>query len=172
MRKLTQWDVAYAVNMTLACGISYFIITQLLVQFVDAPSDLLGGMWAVAATIFVFRDKRSLSLRAGLDRLLATCISFSLCLIYLIAFPFTPLGMIVLIWVGTLIVMFMNRDDDITTTGITTVVVLVVAALSPIAAWHQPLLRLIDTVVGISVGLSCKWIASYVFFRMVGQPIR
>jgi uncharacterized YccA/Bax inhibitor family protein len=68
--------------------------------------------------------------------------------------------------------MFMNRDDDITTTGITTVVVLVVAALSPIAAWHQPLLRLIDTVVGISVGLSCKWIASYVFFRMVGQPIR
>ena len=172
MRKLTEWDVAFAVNMTVACGISYFIITRLLVSLVDLPSDLLGGMWAVVATIFVFRGKRSASVAAGLDRLLATCVSFALCFIYLLVFPFTPLGMVALICTGTLIVMVMNRDDDIVTTGITTAVVMVVAALSPISAWHQPLLRLVDTVVGISVGLACKWVASYAFSRVVGEPVR
>jgi hypothetical protein len=46
----------------------------------DKPSDLLGGMWAVAATIFVFRDTHSESLSAGVSRLIATSVSFALCL--------------------------------------------------------------------------------------------
>jgi uncharacterized membrane protein YgaE (UPF0421/DUF939 family) len=169
MKKLTPWDVAYAVDMTIACGISYAIITQLLVHFVDKPSDLLGGMWAVVSTVFVFREKRAISLTAGLDRLLATCVSFALCLVYLLVFPFTPLGLAAVIGIGTVVMMLLGREDDIVTTGITTAVVLVVAALSPDEAWQQPILRLIDTVVGIGVGLSCKWIASFAFFWVVGH---
>jgi hypothetical protein len=56
--------------------------------------------------------------------------------------------------------------------SITTAVVMVVAALSPQDAWHQPLLRLVDTVVGIAVGVSCKWIASFLFYRLFGEPAR
>jgi hypothetical protein len=60
MKKLTPWDIAYAVDITIACGISYAIITQLLVHFVDRPSDLLGGMWAVVSTVLSFvRDALS-----------------------------------------------------------------------------------------------------------------
>jgi uncharacterized membrane protein len=73
---------------------------------------------------------------------------------------------------GTLAMTLLGRQDEIVTTGITTAVVLVVAGLSPEGAWRQPILRLIDTVIGIGVGVICKWIASYLFFRLVGEPSR
>jgi uncharacterized YccA/Bax inhibitor family protein len=47
----------------------------------------------------------------------------------------------------------LRRPDDIITTGITTAVVLVVAALSPDHAWKQPILRVVDTIVGVIVGV-------------------
>ena len=172
MKKLTAWDVAYAVAMTIACAISYAVITELLVRFVNEPTELLGGMWAVVATVFVFRESRARSIDAGLARLFATCVSFALCLVYLLLFPFTGLGMAVMIGVGTMAMMLLGRQGDIVTTGITTAVVLVVAAMNPQEAWRQPILRLVDTVVGITVGVSCKWFASYVFYRAVGQPVQ
>jgi len=170
--RLSSWDVVYAVNTAIACLITYWIITYALSQFVDRPSDLLGGMWAVAATVFVFRDTRVSSLSAGTARLIATCVSFALCLLYLWAFPFTAVGLAALIGVGTLLMMRLDRRDDIVITGITTAVVMVVAAMSPHDVWHQPLLRLVDTVVGIAVGFVCKWIGSSVFFKLTGEPVR
>jgi hypothetical protein len=38
MKKLTPWNVAYAVDMAIACGISYAIIAQVLVPFVDSAA--------------------------------------------------------------------------------------------------------------------------------------
>jgi hypothetical protein len=40
---------------------------------------------------------------------------------------------------------------------------MVAAALNPHAAWEQPILRLVDTVVGVAVGLA----ASYVSFQLM-----
>jgi uncharacterized membrane protein YgaE (UPF0421/DUF939 family) len=59
----------------------------------------------------------------------------------------------------------LDRREDIITTGITTTVVMVVAAMSPKDAWQQPFLRLIDTVVGIGVGIGCIQIASLLRIR-------
>jgi uncharacterized membrane protein YgaE (UPF0421/DUF939 family) len=172
MKQLTPWHVAYALFMAIACGISYTIITQVLVQFVDRPDVLLGGMWAVVATVFVFRESRESSLSAGLARLIATCVSFALCLAYLLMFPFTGLGMAIVIGLGTIVMVLLGRQEDIVTTGITTTVVLVAAALSTQPAWQQPILRLVDTLVGIAVGVLFKWLASYAFYRAVGEPVR
>src|ERR1700694_810424 len=72
--KLSSWDVVYALNMAIACLITYWIVTHILSRFVDETSGLLGGMWAVAATVFVFRETRRRSLSAGADRLIATCV--------------------------------------------------------------------------------------------------
>jgi uncharacterized membrane protein YccC len=170
--KLSSWDFAYALDMAIACAISYWVTTDALYPLVDRDSDLLGGMWAVVATMFVFRETRRHSLSAAMARLIATCVSFALCLLYLWIFPFTALGMAVVLGIGTLAMMLLNRRDDIVTTGITTAVVMVVAGISPLDAWHQPLLRLIDTVAGIAVGVACKWIGSSVFFRLTGKPVR
>ena len=167
--KLSSWDVVYALNMAIACLITYWIMTHTLSRFVDVPSDFLGGMWAVAATVFVFRETRLRSLSAGISRLIATCVSFALCLLYLLLFPFAPVGMAALIAIGTLVMALLDRRDDIVTVGITTVVVMVVAAMSPVDAWQQPLLRLADTVVGIAVGVACKWIGSFLFYKFLGE---
>jgi uncharacterized membrane protein YgaE (UPF0421/DUF939 family) len=169
---VSLWDVFHAVEMAIACLISYWIVTVGLARFVDRPDDLLGGMWAVVATIFVFRENRGASLAAGISRLSATCVSFALCLAYLSIFPFTAPGMATLLALGTLIMAHLGRRDDIVTTGITTAVVMVVAALSPHDAWRQPLLRLLDTVVGIGGGVCCEWVASWLFFRITGETTR
>jgi hypothetical protein len=46
--RLSLWDVVYALNMAMACLVSYWIMTDILSRFVDRPSDFLGGMCAVA----------------------------------------------------------------------------------------------------------------------------
>jgi uncharacterized membrane protein YccC len=164
-QKLSPGDIIYALEMAIACAISYWIITYGLAPFVDRASDFLGGMWAAVATVFVFRDTRAGSVSAGLSRLIATCVSFALCLLYLLLLPFQPVGMAVVIGVGTVIMMLLGRREDIVTTGITTAVVMVVAGMSPQDAWQQPLLRLVDTVVGIAVGIACRWIGSFLFVK-------
>jgi uncharacterized membrane protein YccC len=153
-------NVVDAIAMSAACLIAYWLMTTGLTGFVGTPTDFLGGMWAAIATAFVFRDTNSASLLAGMQRLIATFVSFALCLPYLWIFPFTPAGMAVLLGIGTVVMVLLKRRNDIITTAITTIVVMVVAAMSPWDAWQQPLLRLVDTVVGIAVGVSCKWIGS------------
>jgi hypothetical protein len=85
-QRLSPEDIIYALEMSIACAISYSIITYCLALFVNRASDFLGGMWASVATVFVFRDTRANSLSAGLARLIATCVSFALCLLYLVLF--------------------------------------------------------------------------------------
>jgi len=152
--------VSHAVVLAICCFISYRIITDILVaaQFVPRDDELLGGMWAVIATIFVFRYSYDESARAALSRTSATLVSFALCFVYLLIFPFRPLGMAALIGVGAIVLSLIGRSEDIITTGITTAVVMVVAGISPQHAWRQPILRLIDTLVGIGVGIAGAWI--------------
>jgi uncharacterized membrane protein YccC len=165
-------DVFYALDMALACLISYSVTTRVLAPFVAEPDAFLGGMWATVATVFVFREARASSWSAGVSRLIATGVSFALCLVYLLVLPFHPVGLAALLAAGTLILMALDRRDDIVTTGITTTVVMVVAAMSPQDAWRQPLLRFGDTVAGIGVGVTCKWVASFLYFRSVGEPAK
>jgi hypothetical protein len=40
--------------------------------------------------------------------------------------------------------------------------------MSPSDAWQQPLLRLVDTIVGIGVGVACKWVGSFLFYKFTG----
>jgi uncharacterized membrane protein YccC len=170
--KLSSWELVYSLNMGIVCAISYWTMTYALASIVGMDSDLLGGMWSAVATLFVFRGSRNDSLSAGASRLVATGVSFALCLPYLWVFPFTVPGLAALIWIGTLAMMLLGRQDDIVTTGITTIVVMVVAAISPTDAWQQPVLRLVDTVVGIGIGVAGKWVTSYLYLRTVGTRPR
>jgi len=81
-------------------------------------------------------------------------------------FSFHPLGLAALIGVGTFALMAVGRDDDVVTSAITTAVVMVVAAVSPHDAWQQPILRLVDTAVGIAVGVVASSLAS----RLTASP--
>jgi uncharacterized membrane protein YccC len=172
LKKPSAWDLTYSAAMALACLISYVLMTKLLNVAVEGHSDPVSGMWAAVSAAFVFRDSRQRSLAAGTGRLLATSVSFALCLPYLWFIPANAAGMGVLLAAGTLAMMLLDRREDIITTAVTTIVVVVVAVLSPAEAWKQPLLRLFDTVVGVVIGVAVKWIASFAYYRARGEPVR
>lgn len=162
-------SVTHAIVLALCCLISYIVITRVLgaAGFVPRDDELLGGMWAVIATIFVFRYSYRASGSAALSRTSATLLSFAICLIYLLLFPFHPLGMAAAIAIGAIALSLIGRSDDIITASITTAVVMVAAGISPEHAWVQPILRLIDTLVGVAVGLAGAWTS----LRWIG-PLR
>ena len=151
---------AHSLILSLLCAVSYLLITQLLAQAfsISRADDQLGGMWAVAATIFVYRSSSEMSFNAAVSRMSATLLSFLLCLIYLLLVPFSLIGMVTLIGIGAATMSLLGRPDEIITTGITTTVVMVVAGLSPHQAWKQPILRLFDTIVGVGVGVIGVWV--------------
>jgi uncharacterized membrane protein YccC len=163
-------NTLYSITMAVACLISYWIMTRVLNTVVAKDNDLLGGMWAAVAAAFVFRDAGRASLAAGVARLIATCVSFALCLAYLWVAPPSALGMALLVAVGTYILVLFDRRGEIITTAITTIVVMVVAILDPADALKQPLLRLIDTLVGIAVGVACNAAATFVLRRAERRP--
>jgi uncharacterized membrane protein YgaE (UPF0421/DUF939 family) len=149
----------HGLTLSILCVISYSLITHMLANIISVSrdDDLLGGMWAVVATIFVYRYSYQQSARAAFSRVGATSLSFILCFIYLLFFPFRLWGMALLIGVGAIVMSLLDRPEDVIITGITTAVVMVVAAISPDHAWKQPILRVMDTIVGVAVGLVGAW---------------
>ena len=143
--------------LAIACMITYWLTTSLLarVYSISRADDLLGGLWAVIATIFVCRDSYQQSVAAAVSRMAATSVSFVLCLIFLLAYG---LAVAVLIGVSALAVMLIGRPGDAVTAAITTAVVMIVAAVTPRDAWEQPILRFVDTLIGVAAGVLAAWI--------------
>ena len=143
-----------------ACLISYWLTTGVLslAYSVSPADDALGGLWAVLATVFLFRDSYNKSLAAAVSRMAATLVSFALCLAYLAFLPFHPWGLAILVGLSVLVTAVIGRPEDEITAGITTAVVMVAAKLSPLDTWRQPVLRLADTAIGVAVGLVAAWL--------------
>jgi hypothetical protein len=51
--------------MGIACLLAFVAEASMLKGFTNRDNELLGGMWAAAASAFVFRDTGSHSLAAG-----------------------------------------------------------------------------------------------------------
>jgi len=151
----------HSVALAVACLVSYWVAADGLssIHSLSSDDDQLGGMWAVIATVFVYRETHRENVAAALTRSSATLISFALCLTYLAIFAFHPIGLAVVIGLGTFGLMATGRDGDVITTGITSAVVLIVAAVSPEDVWQQAILRISDTAVGITVGVCASWMA-------------
>jgi uncharacterized membrane protein YccC len=63
-----------------------------------------------------------------------------------------------LIGLSALAVMLVGRPGDAVTAAITTAVVMLVAAVTPHDAWEQPILRFVDTLIGVAIGVAAAWI--------------
>jgi uncharacterized membrane protein YccC len=144
-----------------ACVASYWLVVGLLapIHSISGADDIVGGMWAVLATIFVLRGSSRESMSAATTRTAATLVSFAVCLIYLDFLPFHPWALAVLVGVSALIMILLGRPGDAATAGITTAVLIALAGVNPADAWLQPILRLADTVAGVLVGLAAAWLS-------------
>jgi len=158
--------------LSVACLLAYSSVTYLSshAYSLSKADDLIGGLWAVIATVFVFRDSYQHSVRASVTRTQATLVAFALCLIYLIFLPFHPWALAVLTGVSVLAVTLIGRPEDAVTAGITSAVVMVSAATSPQNAWQLPFLRLADTIIGVVIGLAAAWVTVRVLRPRLGNP--
>ncbi len=140
----------------LACLATFWLASSVLTRlYLVPPADhVLGGLWAVIATIFVFRDSYTRSRTAAVSRMAATSVSFVLCLIYLILLPFHLWALALLIALSVLVTTLAGRPGDSITAAISTTVVMALAAVSPDDAWEQPIFRFADTLVGVVVGVA------------------
>ena len=75
-----------------------------------------------------------------------------------------------MVGVGSLVLTAIGQAGDAGVAGITTAVVMVAAALSPHDAWQQPLLRAVDTAVGIAIGLAASWLVTTSLADGARQP--
>lgn len=146
--------------LAVGCMITYWLTVTVLsrVYSISRADDLLGGLWAVVATIFVCRDSYEQSTAAAMSRMSATAVSFVLCLVYLIFLPVYGWGVALLIGLSALVVILIGRPGDAVTAAITTAVVMLVAAVTPRDAWEQPILRFVDTLIGVAIGVAAAWI--------------
>lgn len=163
--------VIHSAALALSSLLTYWIVTNFLtnIYFASHSDDLLGGMWAAVATLFVYRYSYQQSLSAAIHRMAATLVSFVVCFVYLLLATFHPWGLALLIGIGALVMMLIGRPDDVVTTSITTAVVMVVAALSPHSPWEQPILRLLDTAIGVAIGVVGAWLALRFAPRLRGR---
>jgi uncharacterized membrane protein YccC len=154
----------YAAELSIACLITWYISQVLFYGVINAHSALLGSMWAVVSTIFVLKETHADSISAGIVRIAATVSSVALCSIYFFFLPFHPLPMVVLVAFGYLVANAVGRPEDAVTTGITITVVMVIGGIEPATAETEPLLRLVDTLIGSAVAIAAAWTA-----RKLGQ---
>ena len=159
------WDVLYAVDIGLVSLAAYWAAFFALASLSPKTSNTIGALWAVISALFVFRERQTESFQTAVSRLFATAVGAALCLIYLLFFPPSVAGMAILIAVGTLALLLSDRHGEITTVAITTAVIMIVALMEPKEAWHQPLLRLADSIIGIVIGVAAKWLESALFDR-------
>jgi hypothetical protein len=148
----------FGTMLAFSCLVSYWIITTILAREYRVSRDnvLDGGTWAVIATIFVFRQSLARTAKAAFSRTLATFLSFALCLVYLLIFPPGILGMVIVIWISTIVLFLAGRSADAITAAITTAVIFAGAALNTGSPYLQPIIRLADTAVGIAVGIGAS----------------
>src|SRR5215813_12781732 len=157
--------VLYSVTLALACLASYSLVryASAHIHSLSRADDLVGGLWAVIATAFVFRTTEDASITAAKTRVVATALSFALCFVYLLFLPSHPWGMALLIAVSTLLLIGLGQSGDVGVSAITIGAVMVIAALGPHDPWKQPLIGAVATAVGIAIGYAASWFANVKF---------
>jgi uncharacterized membrane protein YccC len=160
--------------LAIACLVTYLVATTVLshLYFLSRADSLLGGLWAVIATVFVSRDSYQHSMGAAVSRMSGTLVSFLFCLIYLSLLPFHVWALPVLIGASALAVTLLGRPGDAATAAITAAVVLIVADVSPHDAWEQPVLRFLDTLIGVVIGVATAWVTLRVLHPRVAPAAR
>jgi hypothetical protein len=152
--------VVQSVVLALACLAGYSLVRCASAQIhsLSHADQLVGGLWAVVATAFVFRPTGRESIAAAKARVAATALSFALCFAYLLLLPAQAWGLAALIAVGAFVLISLGQSGDVGVAAITTAVVMVTAALSAHSPWRQPLIGAIGTAVGVAIGLGASWL--------------
>jgi fusaric acid resistance family protein len=125
----TRATLIYSVALGLSALGCYWFALHVVnpIHEVTPTGDTIGALWAAISTVFVYRHSYDESASAALTRISGTGVSFVLCLIYLVLFPFHLWAIAVLIAIGAFVLAAAGRPQDTMPASLATLVVLVIA---------------------------------------------
>jgi len=130
----------------------------------DADTRMIGAMWAMISAIVVMQDTRSATISTAWLRILGSLIGAVFSALYLVFFPFSIVGMGVLIGLVVLVCELLHLPGHLRLAGLTAGIVLVISAVNPdIPPVINAATRFFEVIIGSSVAVAAAWIWQYFF---------
>jgi Predicted membrane protein len=157
--------VSSAILFALVSVVSFtiaFSITGYVPQ--DTDTRMIGALWAMISAIVVMQDTRSATISTAWLRILGSLIGAVFSALYLVFFPFSIVGMGILIGVVVLTCELLHLPGHLRLAGLTAGIVMVISVVNPdIPPFVNAATRFFEVMIGSSVAVVAAWIWQYVF---------
>jgi len=154
-----------AIQFALVASLS-FSLALLLSSILPDSSDtvMIGAMWAMISAIIVTQETRSATISMGGLRVMGSFIGAVFSALYLIFFPFSIVGMGILIGIVVFTCVLLGMPGYLRLAALTAGIVLVVSAQNPdIPPFVNAAHRFLEVIIGSSVAIAAAWVWQYVF---------
>lgn len=147
-----------AIAKSIAVLLSYLAGFYLTGSFHD-ESRYFGAMLAAIASVVALQADLKTSIKQGWLRILGTFIGAVIATIYLLIFPFSVTGFIATVFVLEIACMLFSIPDNGKMATIALIVIMLISQKNPnIPPIINSSLRFLETVVGVSIGISMAWL--------------
>ena len=140
------------------CAWLAFYVGNKLENMFNQPQAIIGGIWAMVATIVVFQAVYEDTVKAGYQRMLGSCIGAFISIVICTLLGYGVVQMICAIFLSLCVIKLIQINATIRITAATAGVIaghgLTVSSLIP---WVDGSIRLITTIIGAGIAM----IASY-----------
>lgn len=167
MKQLLKQNIAnvfHKVDMTMAIAKSIAVLLSYLAGFYltgsfHDESRYFGAMLAAIASVVALQADLKTSIKQGWLRILGTFIGAVIATIYLLIFPFSVTGFIATVFVLEIACMLFSIPDNGKMATIALIVIMLISQKNPnIPPIINSSLRFLETVVGVSIGISMAWL--------------
>ena len=154
-----------AIQFALVASLSFSLALLLSVVLPDSSDTaMIGALWAMISAIIVTQETRSATISMGGLRVMGSFIGAVFSAVYLILFPFSIVGMGVLIGIVVLTCVLIGMPGYLRLAALTAGIVLVISAQNPdipplVNAAH----RFLEVIIGSSVAIAAAWVWQYLF---------
>lgn len=151
--KLTTGALRVAIQEGVACLLAYLAGSYLTQVILGVPSPI-GALWCVISVIVVLQATRQETVASAWLRVLGTLIGATVSAVYLLFFPFHPLGLAVSIGLTMLLCEIFRIPGHARLASITVAVIMIVSMIHP---QMNPLinagLRFIESCIGATLAV-------------------
>lgn len=151
----------FAIVSSLAFSLALFVSNL----FPESPdTGMIGAMWAMISAIVVTQDTHSATISTAWLRIFGSLIGAIFSALYLILFPFSIVGMGILIGVVVFTCVLLRMPGHLRLAALTAGVVLVISVQNPaISPVVNAATRFFEVIIGSMVAIAAAWVWQYFF---------
>ena len=167
--------IVQRMGSSLATALEFALVSSLsfsLALFISSvtPSygdlQMVGAMWAMISGIIVTQDTRSQTITTAWFRVLGSLIGAVFSALYLIIFPFSIVGLGLLIGIVVFTCLLLRLPGHLRLAALTAGIVLIISAQNPeIPPFVNAALRFLEVIIGSTVAVAAAWVWQYFSIR-------